>query len=209
MTHKILIFDFDGTIADTHRYIIKIANQLSDEFKYKPIAPDEIDLLKNKSTKEIIKYLDVQIMKIPSILARAKKEFYKGIDEINPINGIRETLDQLKALNRSMGILSSNSIENVKKFLNNHNLNHFDFIHTTSKVWTKNTSLKKLIREKGFQLDDVLYIGDEIRDIVAAKKLGIEIIAVGWGYNSGAVLSSHNPNFLAKTPKDLLQICNS
>ncbi len=207
MAQKILIFDFDGTIADSHSYIIKIANQLAPEFKYNLISSEETNALRNKSSKEIIQHLEVPLMKIPSILTRAKKEFYKGLDTLKPFDGIKETLLQLKESNRSMGILSSNSSENVNQFLENHDLKLFDFIHTTSKVWTKNTSLKKLVQKKGYLLEDILYIGDEIRDIVAANKLGIDIIAVGWGYNSEAALSKHNPSHLAQTPEELLELC--
>ncbi|MCK5581013.1 MAG: HAD-IA family hydrolase [Candidatus Omnitrophica bacterium] len=203
----ILIFDFDGTIADTHHYIINIANRLCEEFHYKPIHPDEIEALKDKTSQEIIRLLKVPLLKIPAILARAKKEFHKGISNIQPIDGLTEILSQLNEQNFSMGILSSNSCENITKFLAENDLDFFNFIHTTSNVWGKNKSLKKLIKELEFTADDIIYIGDETRDITAAKKLGVKVAAVTWGYNSSKVLEKHHPHFIVHSPEELFELC--
>ena len=54
--------------------------------------------------------------------------------------------------------------------------------------------------------DDVVYIGDEERDIAACKKCKISIIAVTWGFDSKELLEKNNPHYLADTPKELLEI---
>ncbi len=207
MKKTILIFDFDGTIADTHSYFIRISNRLANEFNYNIIHPHEIELLKNKTGREIIQYLRVPIFKIPLIVTRAKREFYQSIHDINPIEGLPEILPELKACGVTMGILSSNNQENIARFLQNHDLNFFHFIHSTSKIFTKNVSLKELIHKNGFSPEEILYIGDETRDIEAAKKVGVDVIAVGWGYNSAQVLKRHHPTFFVHTPKELLELC--
>jgi len=207
MANTVLIFDFDGTIADTYRYIVEISNRLADEFNYNLIDPDELNELKDRTSQEVIRYLKIPIMKIPSILAKAKKEFYKEIATIEPIKGVEDILKQLRGIGKQMGILSSNTSENILKFLKENNLDIFDFIHTTSKVWTKNTSLKNLIKKHNLQKDHVLYIGDEVRDIAAAKRLGVKVAAVTWGYNSSKTLKKHNPDFLVNSPQELLELC--
>ncbi len=207
MANTVLIFDFDGTIADTYRYIVEISNRLADEFNYNLIDPDELNELKDRTSQEVIRYLKIPIMKIPSILAKAKKEFYKEIATIEPIKGVEDILKQLRGIGKQMGILSSNTSENILKFLKENNLDIFDFIHTTSKIWTKNTSLKNLIKKYNLQLDQVLYIGDEVRDIAAAKRLGVKVAAVTWGYNSSKTLKKHNPDFLVNSPQELLELC--
>ena len=105
-----------------------------------------------------------------------------------------------------MGILSSNSQENIEIFLKNHKLDLFDFIHSTSKVWSKDTTLKKIISKYHIPLADMFYIGDETRDIIMAKKVGVKMAAVTWGYNSAAALSKHNPDFLLNSPQELLKL---
>lgn len=207
MEKLVLIFDFDGTIADTHHYLIEVSNHLCEEFQYNKILPHEIDYLKDKTGIEIIKHLRVPILKIPAIIARAKKELYQGISKIRPIPHLQETLIQLKNLPIRIGILSSNSLENIKKFLSEHNLDIFDFIHSTTNVWTKNTSFQKIVKTNNLSLDKILYVGDEARDIVAAKKAGVKIAAVSWGYNSAKALGRLSPDYLINHPKELLSLC--
>ena len=103
-----------------------------------------------------------------------------------------------------MGILSSNSFENVMQVIKNHSLDVFEFIHTTSRVWGKNISLAGLIQQKNLEKGKVVYIGDELRDIVAARKLGVKVAAVAWGYNSPESLSKQRPDFLLQRPAELL-----
>jgi phosphoglycolate phosphatase-like HAD superfamily hydrolase len=51
--------------------------------------------------------------------------------------------------------------------------------------------------------DEIVYVGDETRDINSAKKSGVKAIAVGWGFNSPEILSKHNPDYLAVQPQEL------
>ncbi|UCD15952.1 MAG: HAD-IA family hydrolase [Candidatus Omnitrophota bacterium] len=206
MKTKVLIFDFDGTIADTFSRLIKIGNHLADEFKFRKVNIPEISTLQNKTPKEIIKYLNVPIFKIPLILRRLKKNLHKEITLIKPVEGIREVLIRLKSEGRVLGVLSSNSRENVTDFLKTHRLDFFDFIQTTSKIWNKNIRLKKLIKTHKFQKNDVIYIGDEKRDIAAAKKAGIKVAAVTWGFNPEKTLAVYNPDYLISHPQELLKL---
>jgi phosphoglycolate phosphatase-like HAD superfamily hydrolase len=204
----VLIFDFDGTIANTFYYILRIANRLSDEFQFNKISPNEVENLKNKNVYEAIQHLNIPLLKVPMIVAKAKNELNKEINSIEPIEGLKEILLQMKFFGHQMGILTSNSSKNVMEFLNNHQLNFFDFIQTTPKIWSKNRSLKTLMNANKLQLSDVIYIGDETRDIDAAKKAGVRSAAVTWGYNSSKALEARNPDYLIHTPKDLARLFN-
>lgn len=204
---KMLIFDFDGTIADTFNHTMKITNILSDEFNFKKVHDYEIDFLKGKTIHEIIKHLNVPILKIPNIVAKARSELLKDIESIEPVDGLKRILPLIKQADVQMGILTTNSSENVERFLKANRLEIFDFIHSTSKVWGKNHGLRRLMRQHTVNADQILYIGDETRDIEAAKKEGIKVIAVTWGYNSHALLETFSPDFIAHTPDELFNIC--
>lgn len=206
LNNKVIVFDFDGTIADTHRYIVEITNRLADEFKFLKIEPSTIESMKNKTAKDMISILKVPIMKIPAILSRGKAEFAKEITSLKPFDGLRETLSRIKSEGVTIGILSSNSLSNIITFLENHDLKMFDFIHSTTKVWSKNTCLKKLMKSNGYTHENILYVGDETRDITAAQKLGIKIAAVTWGYNSEEILKENNPDFIIKKPEELISL---
>ena len=207
MKIKILIFDFDGTIADTFQSMVEISNHLAGEFNFKKIQAHEVDDYKDKTSQEMLKLLKVPTLKVPRIAHRAKRELNKRMSMIKPVPGLTEILREIKSLNYKMGILSSNSLENVNKFLQQHDLNLFDFVLTSSRFWSKNYGLKKLIAQNGYHPQDILYIGDETRDIEAARKSGISVAAVTWGYNSSKVLKNFQPDYILHSPQELLQLC--
>lgn len=202
-----LIFDFDGTIADTFQQTMLITNILSDEFKFKKVHPHEVEFLKGKTVQEVIAHLKVPILQIPNIVTRARSELHKQINSIEPVDGLNEILPLLKQAGVQMGILTTNSQQNVENFLKINDLEIFDFILSTSRVWGKNHGLRKLMSEQKLMPDEIIYIGDETRDIEAAKKEGIKVVAVTWGYNSHAILERFDPDFIVHTPEELFQIC--
>ncbi len=207
MKKELLLFDFDGTIADTFHHIVQISNRLAREFSFNRIHPHEIESLKNNTVEQAIDYLRVPKLKIPQILLRARDELHGSIDDIQPIDELTIILHQLKALGYMMGIITTNSSKNVRLFLQQHDLNIFDFISSTSKVFGKSRSLKRLVRQYNFDLDQVFYIGDEIRDILAARKAGVSVVAVTWGFNSKQALIKHRPDYIAEKPRELIRIC--
>ena len=94
------------------------------------------------------------------------------------------------------GIVTTNSGKNVARFLQNHGLNAFDFTYADARLLGKSRLLGKVIRKERLSKADTLYIGDEIRDITAARKAGIGVIAVSWGYNTSQSLAEARPDVL-------------
>ncbi len=206
MPKKTLIFDFDGTIADSLHHLIGISNRLSQEFGFKFIPPDDIPVLKDKTSLEIIKHLGIPLLKVPALAARIKKEMSSDMTSIPIVKGLTDSLAQLRPKIHCMGILSSNSPGNISAFLTRHRIDFFDFIFTTSRIWSKDIQLVKLMQEKGLSLEDVIYVGDEVRDILAARKAGIKSAAAAWGYNSAEALQRADPDYLLRHPSELIHL---
>ncbi|OCQ92811.1 carotenoid oxygenase [Nostoc sp. MBR 210] len=207
MTQKVIVFDFDGTIADTVDALVGIANRLATEFGYKQITPEQLAHLRNLTSREIIKYSGVSLLKIPFLLRKVKSELKNKIHEFHPIPGIREALTELKNHGYQLGIITSNSKENVTAFLNNHELdNLFDFIYSGVTIFGKTTIINNLLKQKKLSTQAVIYVGDETRDIEASKKANIKVVAVTWGFNSPEVLLKQKPDFLINHPSELLNV---
>lgn len=206
-TVKTFIFDFDGTIADTFHHALRISNRLAGEFHYREVAPDEIERLRDMTSREILRHLQIPMVKLPLIAAKAERELLEEIATVRPVKGLAGVLRRLKSQGIGMGILTSNSVENVTRFLKHHRLELFDFVSTSSRIWGKTRRLKSLIRKRALTPQNVLYIGDETRDITSAHKAGIRIAAVTWGYNSRTALEAHRPDYLLAEPEELLRLC--
>jgi phosphoglycolate phosphatase len=123
---------------------------------------------------------------------------------VNPIEGIPEVLARLHGRGHRIGILTSNSESNVAAFLSRHDLPYFHFVRTSSKLFGKASQMKKIIKEEKVPPADALYVGDETRDVEAAKESGLRMAAVTWGYNSKAALEAMSPDHLLHKPAELL-----
>lgn len=210
MNQKVIIFDFDGTIADTVDALVSIANCLAKEFGYVSITQEELTLLKNLSSREIIKYSGISVFKIPFLVKKVKSQLKSKIKELKPISGIKEALIALDTEGHRLGIVTSNSHDNVIDFLKVNELdNLFEFICSGVTIFGKTTILNNVLKQKQIKPQEVIYVGDETRDIEASRKANIKVVGVTWGFNSQEVLSKQNPNFLIHHPSQLLDVIKS
>lgn len=171
MALKVLIFDFDGTIADSRITLVKIANELADEFGYDPVTESDIVRLSNLSSKDVIIQSPIPAYKIPFLLRRVKRQLNEHIAYLQPFEGMKEALSNLKKKGCYLGIITSNLGANVSLFLRKNSLdNYFDFVYSANTLFGKNKVINKAIDKHRLLKDEVIYIGDETRDIEAAKK---------------------------------------
>jgi phosphoglycolate phosphatase-like HAD superfamily hydrolase len=210
MSVKVIIFDFDGTLADTFDALVSISNRLAIEFGYAPTTPEELPKVRNLSSREIVKQSGISVLKLPFLLRRVRESLHNEIQYLNPITDIKEALTQLINEGYFLGILTSNAEENVIPFLKKHGMQGlFSFISSETSLFRKDKSLKKLMKINNLSSEEVIYVGDETRDIEASKKINIKVIAVSWGFNSGEVLAKHNPDFLIHKPSELIEVLRS
>ncbi|MCW6049294.1 HAD-IA family hydrolase [Microcoleus sp. A2-C5] len=206
---KVIIFDFDGTLADTIDILLSITNRLSEEFGFKSATKEEVAQLSNLTSWQILRYSGISIFKVPLLIRKLKAELRSEIPHIQLFPGIKEVLLELKSLGFQLGIITSNSRENVLALLEINGLqDSFTFIYSGS-TFGKNKVIDRWLKREHINPEEVIYVGDEIRDIDAAKKTGIKIIAVGWGFNSQEALAVHNPDFLIERPQELIEIMSN
>lgn len=203
---KTLIFDFDGVIGDTFGTVSEIMGELSVEFGLKNLDKEGIKKLKSQGVKKTIQSAKIPAWKLPLLLKRVREEQAKRIEETTIFKGVKEILRELKRTGSTLGILTSNSEENVKTILEKNDLQIFDFIVSKSSLFGKAKILKSIIKEKKLSPKEVYYVGDEVRDIEAAKKAEVKSIAVSWGYDSVKILVKLKPDYLINKPEGLLII---
>ncbi|WP_294464496.1 HAD-IA family hydrolase [uncultured Anaerofustis sp.] len=206
MKYKCVIFDFDGTLANTENVIFRVYNEIAKKYGYKEITHDYIDELKHQPIHNIIKDLGVPYLKVFSLIKKGQKlmkEYHKSMDPYE--EDIKETLKILKSKLSYMGIISSNSKKNINTFLKNENIDTMDFI-ISSPLFSKEIKINKLKKKLKLKDEDILYVGDEVRDIVSAKKANIDIASVTYGYNTKEYLSSEEPTYFIDNLKELFNI---
>lgn len=202
-----LIFDFDGTIAETLIAIVRIVNQLAPEFGYSPVTAETLASLQNLNTRQIIQQSEMASYKVPFLIRRLQQELSQEIEQLELIDGMEAALRSLHTQNHRLGIVTSNSANNVHRFLRHHDIDDwFSFIYTGTRLLGKSRVLRQAIRRQALDEAQVIYVGDETRDIEAAHAIGLKVAAVTWGFNSRVSLEAHHPDFLLTHPSELLQI---
>lgn len=204
LSAKVLLFDFDGTIADTRTMALRILNELSEEFRFRSLPEEELPEARNMTTQKLIRHLGIRRWRVPKIARRGLVKFHERIHQVEPIVNVPAMLQQLHERGFRLGILTSNSEANVSAFLKHHQISCFEFIRSSSKLFGKSREIRRIMKEHQLQPEDLIYIGDETRDIEASHATAIRIAAVTWGYNSADVLRSMNPEFLFDHPEQLL-----
>lgn len=207
MAYRTIIFDFDGTLADTLEESRRIFNVLAADYGLREVPADEIPRLRHFSLLELLDHLAIPKRRVPSLISRGTTLMRSNIARLPLIPGIGDILPQLRARVKSFGVLTSNAGENVDLFLKAHGLReHFDFISSTSRLTGKAAHLRAIRKTFSLRAEEMLYVGDEIRDIKAAKKAGIPMAAVTWGFNSDDSLRAESPEHLISHPEELLQL---
>jgi len=201
---QLLIFDFDGVIIDSGRKIAELLNNMAPDFGLKRVPESELEKFRKFGSRELLKELKVPIYKLPAIMTRLRKELSDEIPNLKLVSGISEILKSLSDKGFRMGIISSNSEMNVKEFLKKNNIDFFDFIEGGNSVFGKHRKIIKIIKKENALKDKCIYIGDETRDIEAARKAGVKVAAVSWGLNSREALEKYQPDWLLENPKNLL-----
>lgn len=210
MRYQSLIFDFDGTIADTLEESRRIFNRIAPDYGIREVHPQEIEQLRHYSLSQLLNHLAIPKLRVPAILTRATGMMRANITSLPLIGGIGEVLREMRGHSRSFGILTSNTSTNVDLFLRSHGLRDlFDFISSTSKLTGKAKHLRAIRKTFSLHATEMLYVGDEIRDVKAAKKAGVPIAAVTWGFNSRESLASESPDHLFTQPADFLRLLDA
>ena len=203
MAIKLIIFDFDGTIADTASLFYEAANKLSGKYKLGNIK--NLKYYKNVSMKDLFeKEFKISKFKIPFLMRDCLKYTNQIQSRIKLFTGVKKLISELKR-NHEIGILTSNLRDTVDKVLNRNKLK-VSFIHQKLPLFSKDKAILKILKTQKLKVNEVIYIADEIRDIIACKKAGIKIIAVDWGYESKKLLLTEKPDFIVSKAKEILKV---
>lgn len=195
----LIIFDFDGTICDSLDAYLKVANEeLGTNFTKAQIRA--------KGTKQLAKEFGLSKIKMVRYILRARRKIKVLIPKLHTFKGLPQVLDKLRK-NNELAIVTSNSKDNVKIFLEKEGmLDYFSEIDDSISYFGKDKKIRKVIKKLKYDADECVYIGDETRDIEAAKKAGIKSVAVTWGDENKSLLAKSRPEHIINTSKELLYI---
>ncbi|HSX23756.1 MAG TPA: HAD hydrolase-like protein [Candidatus Saccharimonadales bacterium] len=201
-----IIFDFDGTLADMKSLIMEVGNEIAVRRGWAPVDEATYQELSRGSIREGIKRLGIPLREIPFGLMEGKRKLSRRAHEIELFPGIHELVDSLVAAGHELFVLSTNSRKLIRTVLERHGLLDKMTVLPSSGLFGKASALRRFIRSRRAARETVWLIGDELRDIEAAKRARIQCVAVTWGLQHPDTLRAAKPSFVVDTPQQILQI---
>ena len=204
-TKPLLIFDFDGTLAQTLETGIGIFNEIAPEWGLKPVTMEEARELRKLHTRALLDRLGVSRLMAVKLAAHIRRLLHERMDEVKLIPDVAEALRELQQEKFRMGILSSNSAENVRMFLQRYQLDDcFSFIEAGVSLFGKPRRIRNVLKLVKVPTTEVIYVGDETRDMEASRKAGVCGLAVCWGANGREAMITEGPEFCVDTPPEMV-----
>jgi phosphoglycolate phosphatase-like HAD superfamily hydrolase len=210
MKYDLILWDFDGTLANTLQLAYRSFNKLASRHGLTPIG--DAEAVRDMTTNEFLRAHGVPLWQLPLLVKEFLADQSRHIKNVCLYPGVTEVVRKLEQAQCVSGIVSSNSEPNIRACLRNNDVEQcFDFIVAQSRLLGKERAIRRAFKKHEPDSRAVLYIGDEVRDIEAVRQVGIDVAAVTWGVNSKSLLAEHKPDYLVERPEHLLALigCDS
>ena len=205
MSQGNIVFDFDGTIADSFEFV---SGFLADKGGHSDWTLDERRRqFAGLTMREIADKLGIPIWQAIWMYFYGRRVMTRHLTEVKPFAGIVSAIKDLHEKGYALYALSANRENNIQLFLEQHKLaQYFSGMQGSASIIGKTLALRRLIWRHEIEKSECIYIGDEAGDMRAARRLHVRGIAVTWGYNKEPKLRIEKPYAIANSPSELLKI---
>lgn len=201
---KTIIFDFDGTLADSLVVLLQIYNELAAERGFRAVSQDDWLRLRQGSITEGLKWTGVHPVQVPGMLTAGLRLLKPRTSEITLFPDMVKLVRQLNTTDTQLFVLSTNAQDVIRDVLNKHGIGDELEVLKSSRVFGKAQAIRKLIKTHHLDPNQVWMIGDEVRDMRASVRAGVHGIGVSWGFQPPETLQAVASNIqIAKVAADI------
>jgi len=196
LRYDLVVFDFDGTLADSLTWFRTALSDVVEKHGLSPICEARAEALRGMAPKAIMDELGIPTWKLPFIAADVRARAADNIDQITLFDGIADLLHQLRAAGITIAVVSSNGEDAIRQVMGPDLVTHISHFACGAALFGKAAVFRKVIRKAGSTPERTLCIGDEVRDIDAAREAGCGCGAVTWGFATREILKTSAPDFV-------------
>jgi phosphoglycolate phosphatase len=204
--YRLLIFDFDGTLSNSFPFLVSIFAELADRYRFKHVSAEELSALRDQPAGVIMRTLGIPAWKAPRIGSEVKRRMSTQTGQVDLFPGIGDLLDSLGKRGTGLALVTSNAPGNVNAVLGPDRLAYFQYVECDVPLQRKNAAFLKILKRSGLPRENVLCIGDEIRDLEAAHRAGLAFGAVAWGYTEIRALQAAGPEVVFTEIQEILDL---
>ena len=203
VTYRLVLFDFDGTLADSFPYFVRVFNELAERHGFATIDPALLPSFRNHSVREMMRHVGLPAWKLPWVARDFTALMSRDVSDIPLFEGVGEVLDRLAGSGATLAIVSSNTEANVRRILGPENARRIRHFECGASLFGKAARIRKVLRRAAIPAGEAIYVGDHSTDMQAARAAGVALGAVAWGYGTIESLRAESPDLEFASVADL------
>ena len=201
--YDLAIFDFDGTLADSAAWFRSMINQVALRYGFRQVTDEELEALRGQPSAAVIRSLGVPAWKMPFIANHMRQLVARDAHKIGLFEGVDALLSSLAECGVTLALVTSNSEANVRRILGQETATRIAHYACGASLFGKASKFRTIIKATSADPRRTIAIGDEVRDLEAARKAGLAAGAVGWGYATVDLLRAQRPDHLFLSMDDI------
>lgn len=203
LRYRLAVFDFDGTLADSFDFFVDSFGVLAREHGFRELTREQLMALRGASAREMMGHTGLPAWKVPRVAIAFRRRMAAHTASIRPFAGIPALLRRLHDGGVRIAVLTSNAEDNVRAILGPALAALVDDYECGVAMFGKRRRLRRVIARAGVPDAGTIAIGDELRDLDAARGAGVAFGAVSWGFTTREALAERDPDFLFDTPGEI------
>jgi phosphoglycolate phosphatase len=179
---SLAIFDFDGTLADSLAVFTLVMNEAADRFGFSRLDTMDVGELRKLGPREVASRMRLPLWKSPVIAPFVRRRMAEESDRTRLFAGVPEMLDALADGGVALAVVSSNAESTVRRLLGDRLAGRIAYYGCGASVLGKRRFLRRALALTGTPAARTIKIGDELRDLEAARAERLRFGGVSWGF---------------------------
>lgn len=204
---RLILFDYDGVIADTLADMIQFAQDACDELAVQHVViPSNLQNLEVMSFATFGRACGVPESLVGEFVRICTGKFAAKKTPPAIFDGLPNVIRRLSD-NNILSIVTGNTVANVNAFLSYHKLQ--SCFHVVYGVDIPGSKVEKILKLKEqFEVKEkaAFFVGDSLSDIRAAREANVKSVAVSWGHQHLDLLIRDKPDVVVLSPVELLKV---